>query len=145
MIEPFDVDIDLPDGKGKRHYTIHKFDAIAGREIVSQYPMSGIPKLGDYATNEGLMLKIMTYVTVATGDTTVGLTTPALVNNHVPGWETLAKLEWEVMQYNCSFFRNGTASTFFEDSMEKLPALILSTLTDLLEQSSAKSSPPSES
>ena len=143
MIEPFDVEIELPDDKGTKSFTVHKFDAIAGREIISQYPASGLPKLGDYATNEKLMLKIMTYVTVKTGDISVALTTRELVNNHTLDWETLAKLEWEVMQYNCSFFRNGKASSFLDDLLANLPASIMSMLTSLSEQSSPKEEPPS--
>ena len=145
MIEPLEIEIELPDGKGVKTFTIHKFDAIAGREIISQYPMSGLPKLGDYATNEQIMLKIMTYVTVVTGETSIALASANLVNNHVPDWETLIKLEWEVMQYNCSFFRNGKASTFLDDMLESLRESIMSILTNLSEQSSEKNSPPSES
>lgn len=144
MIEPKEVEIEAPSGEVKK-FTISKFNAIAGREIVSQYPISGLPKLGDYATNEAIMLKMMAFVMVKAGDVALPLTTRELVNNHVPDWETLAKLEWEVMEYNCSFFANGRVSNFLEELTAKLPESILSILTTLLERSSLQGKQPSES
>ncbi len=75
----------------------------------------------------------------------IALATRELINNHVPDWETLARLEWAVMEYNCSFFANGKVSNFLDDLLEKLPASILSILTPLLEQYSQNDTPPSES
>ena len=142
MIEAKETDIELPDGKFKT-FIISKFSAVAGREIVTQYPVSALPKLGDYATNEEIMLKIMAHVAVPQGDRSpLILTSRALVDNHVPDWETLAKLEWSMMEYNCSFFREGKVSTFLDDILAKLPASISSILTHLLEQSSPKDTPP---
>ena len=92
------------------------------------------------------MMKIMSFVAVPmpSGES-LRLTTRELVNNHVPEWETLARIEWAMMEYNCSFFGDGRFSSFLDDLSEKLPALILSMLTPLLEQLSPKSMPPSES
>lgn len=143
MIEHVLRDIELPDG-GTKSFIIHKFDAISGREIVTQYPTSGLPKLGDYKTNEDIMFKMMCFVKVKTGDTEVTLNSRDLVNNHVPDWETLMRLEAALMEYNCSFFRNGKISNFLGDLAEKAPELILSMLTTLSEQLLPKNTPPSE-
>ena len=144
-IEPKDKTIILPDGS-ERIYIISKMDAISGREIVSQYPTSGLPKIGEYSLNESLMYKLMRFVSVPMdGTRSLSLSTPDLIRNHVPDWETLAKLEWAMMEYNCSFFANGKVSSFLDELAEKLPKSILSILMPLLEQSSQKSSPPSES
>ena len=125
MLEKKTIEID-----GK-HFIISKFPAVAGREIITQYPLSGIPKLGDYKTNEAIMLKIMFYVAVPMPDTDLQLTTQALIDNHVGSWETLMKLEMAMMEYNCSFFRNGTLSTFLGDVVQKILAKIseISTLS----------------
>lgn len=144
MIEPEIREIETPSGEVKK-FTISKFNAIAGREIVSQYPISGMPKLGDYATNEAIMLKMMAFVAVQAGDVQIPLTTRELVNNHVPDWETLARLEMEVMQYNCSFFGNGKVSGFLDDLTAKLPESILSILIPLLERFSLPEKQPSKS
>jgi hypothetical protein len=139
MIEPIEKEID-----GKT-YVISKFPAVAGREIIAKYPLSGMPKLGDYQVNEETMLKLMTYVGVITesGNTQM-LTTRSLVDNHVKSWETLAKIEMAMMEYNCSFFANGRISTFFGGIAQKLPQLITSILTNSLQQLSAKDKPASK-
>ena len=35
----------------ERTYILSKFPAVQGREIISKYPLSAMPKLGDYAVN----------------------------------------------------------------------------------------------
>ncbi|CNI48426.1 hypothetical protein [Yersinia pekkanenii] len=145
MLEPIEKEIPLPDG-GTKTYILSKFPAIAGREIVTQYPTTGAPKIGDYKTNEALMLKLMAYVAVPVeGGSQIPLTTSALVNNHVPDFETLMKLEWAMMEYNCSFFRNGAALGFLTGLTTKVQALITKTLTGLSQPSSEPTAPPSES
>lgn len=138
LLEPKEVEIEGPDGK-KRRFIISKFPAMAGREIVAKYPVSLVPKLGDYTTSEGIVLKMMCFVGVPRdGLEPLPLTTRALVDNHTGSWETLAKLEWGLMEYNVSFFGNGKSSDFFASIAQTLKAWITSTLTDL----SAASSPP---
>lgn len=131
------------DGEFK-DFVISHFPATVGREIVTQYPLTAIPKIGDYKTNEALMLRMMAYVAVvvpAQGDAPercLELSTRTLVDNHVGDHERLMRLEWALMEYNCSFFGNGKASTFFETIAEKGKALIIQTLTDFSRQSSPK-------
>lgn len=144
LLEPLEVDIETPDGGSKR-FIISKFPAIAGRKIVSQYPVTGMPKLGDYDQNEHIMLELMKFVAVPTDNGEIALSTQAMINNHVPDWETLAKLEIKMMEYNCSFFGNGKASSFLEGSLQSIQQLITQTLTDLLAQSSAQGKQPSGS
>lgn len=139
MIEPKELELE-----GKT-YILSKFPAIAGREIIAKYPVANMPKLGDYGVSEETMLKLMAFVAVKTDNGEIKLTTRALIDNHVTSWEALAKLEWAMMEYNCSFFQNGKASTFFEGIAAKLPQLISKTLTDLSVQSSAKAKQPSKS
>lgn len=142
MLEPKEQQFKNPDGT-ETTYILSKFPAIAGREIVAKYPLSAAPKLGDYAVNEETMLKLMAYVAVEGPNGPIQLTTRALVDNHVKSWETLAKIEIAMMEYNCSFFANGRVSTFFEGIAQKLPTLIQKILTDSLRQLSEKSKQPS--
>lgn len=145
MIQPKEVAIGTQAGES-RPYILSKFPAIPGREIIAKYPLSSVPKLGDYAVNEETMLKLMSFVGVPReGKEPLMLTTRALVDNHVPDWETLARLEMAMLEYNCSFFGNGQASTFFEVIARKAQALISQTLTDLSAQSSQKKPPRSKS
>lgn len=118
-------------------YIISKFPAVAGREIVTQYPVSAIPKLGDYGVNEELMLKLMCFVGVTTEAGTVqNLSTRMLVDNHVPDFETLMKIEMAMMEYNCSFFAQGKVSNVLEGLFSKAKALIMPMLTDYAARSS---------
>lgn len=138
MLQPKEVTIETQAGE-TRVYVLSKFPAVQGREIIAKYPISAMPKLGDYAVNEETMLKLMSFVAVPreTGEP-LRLTTRALVDNHVPDWETLARIEMAMMEYNCSFFGNGQGSTFFEAIARKAQALITKTLMDLSEQSSRR-------
>lgn len=134
-------EIEILDGSGVlRKFIISKFPAIAGREIIMKYPLSSIPKVGDYAINEETMLKLMAYVAVQpTPDMEpIKLTTRSLIDNHVPDWECLSKIEIAMIEYNCSFFQNGMAAIFLESLKLKFQDVVLNTLTGFFQQSLQK-------
>lgn len=93
-----------------RKFILSKFPAVAGREIAAIYTDGILNKSDDYSLSESTMLKLMCYVGIPT-DTglPLQLTTRALVDNHAGDWETLVSLEKEMMEYNCSFFKEGRA------------------------------------
>ncbi len=139
LLEPKEIEID-----GKV-FIISKFPAIAGREIITQYPISGLPKIGEYKVNEQIMLKLMSYVAVSINSQPLQLTTQVLIDNHVGSWETLAKLEIAMIEYNVSFLENGRASTFLNDIAQNIAPWITKILTPLTEQLSAAEKPRSKS
>lgn len=142
LLKPKEVKLSDQDGI-ERTYMVSRLPAVAGREIVTQYPLSAMPKVGDYAVNEGMMLKLMKYVAVIKDDgTELRLVTRELVDNHVSDWETLAKLEMAMMEHNVSFFRNGRALNFFEAIARKAQPWISQMLTDLSGQLSPKGKQP---
>lgn len=138
LLQPKDVEI------GGKSFVLSKFPAVAGREIVTQYPLTAIPKVGEYKSNEAVMMKLMAYVGVRAGDRVIPLTTRELIDNHVADWETLAQIEVGMLEYNCSFFGDGRASTFFEGIAQKVKVFLSQTLTDSLAQSSQAGKPRSE-
>lgn len=143
LLQPVEKEIELPGG-GTKTFVISKFPATAGREIITQYPTSAAPKIGNYQLNEELMYKLMSYVGVPVkGSDPIMLTTRDLVNNHVPDWETLVKIEWAMMQYNSSFFQNGKMSGFLELATAKAEGLMSKILTSFVQSLSAKDLPPS--
>lgn len=142
LISPKSITITTQDGSEKS-YLISKFPAVQGREIVAKYPLSSLPKLGDYEINEQTMLKLMKFVAVERDGVEIKLENKSLVDNHVPDWETLAKIEMAMIEYNCSFFANGRASTFLEGIAQKAKSLTTKTLMDLLGQLSQKDTPAS--
>lgn len=136
LVKPKEITVTDIDGVEKT-VILSRFPAVEGREIVSQWPISALPKIGDYHTNEATMLKMLCYVGVphpekADAPPTL-LTTRALVNAHLNDWEALAKVEKAMLSYNTSFFSNGVASTFFGDLLLNTKAWATSTLTDLLD------------
>lgn len=143
MIEPKEVTIETQKGEQKT-FVLSKFPAVQGREIIAKYPLSAVPKLGDYQVNEETMLKLMAFVGVPReGDLPpLLLNTRALVDNHVPDWETLARIEFAMLEYNVSFFGNGKGSTFLEAIAKKAQAFLSQTLTDLSGQLSQKGKRP---
>lgn len=137
LIEPKEIEID------GANYRISKFPAIIGRQIVSMYPLSSLPKIGDYKSNEEAMLKLMKFVAAEKSNGEfIQLCTEALVNSHVKSWETLAKLEIAMLEYNCSFFQNGLVSNFLESLAQKVPAFVTKILTDSLQQLSQTEKQP---
>lgn len=136
MLEPKQIEVN-----GKK-FIIHKFPAIEGREIICNYPLTAIPKVSEYKTNEEIMLKLMKFVHVPINDITIPLNSRELIDQHTRDWETLMKLEAAMIEYNCSFFRNGLASTFLSGLAQKVPEYLTKILMDSLEQLSQKEKPP---
>jgi hypothetical protein len=144
MIQPKTVPIECADGTS-RDFVLSKFPACAGREILTQYPVTAMPKIGDYPSNETLMLKVLSHVAAVGADgREIQLSTGALVDNHVPDAIALMRIEVAAVEYNFGFFLKGLASTFLGGIEGKAKALISQTLTDFLAQSSAKVSPPTK-
>jgi hypothetical protein len=145
MIEPKEIQIKTQAGVEKT-YVLSKFPSIAGREIISKYPVTNAPKLGDYLQSEEVMMKLLSFVAVVTSEgKPLALTTRALVDNHVPDWETLMRLEWAQLEYNCSFFKAGLISSFSESFSPKVAKWISKTLIPLLAQSLQADAPTSTS
>lgn len=105
LINPKEITIDF-EGETLR-FNIGKFPATVGREIITQYPINNIPKVGSYLQSEEIMLKLMKFVERVYDDRTIELSSKTLIDNHVPSWEVLIKIEAFVIDYNCSFFELG--------------------------------------
>lgn len=128
----------ITDKTGKEHtYVLSEFDAVTWRKIFSQYPLTALPKIGDYAENEKLMIDLMSHVAVLTNDgRRMRLETMALINNHVPYGDMLAKLEIKMMGKNYDFFQDGKILTFFDHVLQIIVKNLSETLMLSLEQSS---------
>lgn len=140
LLEPKEVIID------DHTYILSKFDCWTGREILTQYPITAVPKLGDYKSNEELALKMFAYVAVPRGDAEpLRLSTKDLVRNHVYSWETQMKIELAMIEYNCSFFQKEGASTSLGDTVQRFLSWIFKTWTALSAQSSQVEKQPLKS
>lgn len=141
FLEP--KELPVSDQKGvEKIFLLSKFPSTLGRELVAKYPVANMPKLGDYAVSEDVMLKLMSRVAVQVGDKWLPLSNKTLVDNHCSDWEQLGKVEGAMWEHNCSFFGNGKASIFFGDIAQNLRQYLTSILTASLAQLSAKEKQP---
>jgi hypothetical protein len=132
LLEPKEIEIETAAGD-MRVYLISKFPATKGREIIPEYTFSAIPKIGDLQRNQEAMYKLMAYAGVPReGQDPLMFKTQSLIDNHVPDWETLAKIEWAMLDYNVSFFRNGKASAFLDSVKTQAEGSISKMLMGLL-------------
>lgn len=144
LIEPEEIKVSGADGVEKS-YVISKFPCIQGREIIAGYPLSAAPKLGDYKANEEIMLKLMGFTEVVMDDgDNINLGSRVMIDQHLPDWETLVKIEKAMIEYNCSFFGKGKNSVSFEAMLRKALQSIIKTSMDLLQQSSQTDKQPSK-
>ncbi len=149
LIEPQEVEITDRNGTVNK-YLISKFPAVTGREIAAKYPTSVAAmakqwEQNQYAENEKIMLKAMTFVEKVNSDgTTVRLVTQALVDNHVSDAESLMQLEKALLEYNFSFFEKFVRSVSSGGLKAIISRLIMSTLTDSLQSLSQAGKPPSQ-
>jgi len=139
-------EITVTDGKGtQRKFTLSLMSAWDGLEIMTRMPpnlaMLAVPKIGDWKVVQELTLKIMKYVAVDLNGNLLPLSTQALIENHTGDWECLKNLLIAEVQYNNSFFRDGTTSSFFAEAFRVAIAKISETLTASSEPSSLTEKP----
>ncbi|MCQ9426677.1 hypothetical protein NRB16_24460 [Pseudomonas sp. LJDD11] len=137
LIKPKEVAIKDIDGN-LHTFVISRLPALDSREILAKYPVSNIPKLGEYNASVEAMRLLMSYVAVPMESGLLRLTTKALIDNHVPDGEALLRLEFAMLEHNTSFFGNGGPSGFLEGLVKKHLPLIIQTLMDSLPPSSAR-------
>jgi len=138
LLKPKEIEIEDEDGATKT-YILSRFDSMKGYEISVKYPLSLLPKIGDYKTNEQMVLEILSHVAVPQENgRPLRLHSRALVNNHTNDTTVVMRLLWEMATYNFGFFLGGRTSNFFEEVAQKF----LSRIAGMLTQSQPPLSPP---
>jgi len=141
LLKPEEFDL-LDDEGVVKSFTLSKLDAVTGRRVLTQYPMTAISN--NYVENENLMFLLLSFVAVTTKDgRKLRLSTPALVANHVPDTEMLIRLEMKMMEKNFSFFRDGRSLDLLDTIAQMIGKKVLEMLTPLSERSSAQGKPAS--
>lgn len=133
LIKPKTILIKNRDGVEKE-FIISRLPATVAREVMAKYPLSNIPKVGDYAVSEEVMLLMMQYVAVKVEDREIRLTTKDLVNNHVTDGIQLARLEIQMIEENTGFFGLGGSQGFLDCLIAKFSQSITPMLTRFLAQ-----------
>lgn len=143
LLEPKEVVLE-DQGKKPHTYILSKLPATVAREIVAQYTTSALPKVGDYQTNQEMMLKLMGYVGVPQNTAApLRLETRGLVDSHVPDLKTLSRLEIEMFKYNFDFFLPEDLSNLGERLKRIATTFLTQILTTSLRASSQNGAPPS--
>lgn len=122
---------------------ISRMPASVGREVLTQYPLTALPKIGDYVRNEELAYKLISYCMVDSNGTPIRLTSKALADNHLRDAETQLRVEIAMMEYNSTFLRSGKASSFFDECLAMLLEKISGMSIRSSQPSSEQNSPPS--
>lgn len=119
---------------GKTFY-VTKFPAFDGISIMTRFPMSSIPKLGDHKIMMDTVAQILNYVYVPMpNNESLRLSTIDLIDAHVPDWETGLKIVGAMVEHNCSFFQDGRLSNFLENLEQSVQTWSTKTLVPLLER-----------
>ena len=140
LIEPKEITVD-----GKT-FVISKLPATVAIEVMERGGKAVIPKLGDFATLEEMMLKTISYVAIRrTGLPDLQLDSKDLVNNHLPDWRTYLKVLEEIRGYNNLFLISGNSWDFLKAVIQMLPAKLVAMLTPVSPVSSTLDTPPSTS
>lgn len=138
LIKPLEIKIKDIDGI-EQTFIISRLNAMLGREVIAKYPLSSMPKIGDYETNKDTMLKLIAHTQKVLPDgTKITLNSEALINNHITDGETLMKLEYEMLKYNISFLANGSIQKLAQKIKEILPNIATRILSQSLQSSFQK-------
>lgn len=116
------------DGEDVR-FKLHRVPAILGRKIFSQYIPTALPKVGNYADNEKLMLELLIYVQVAHEGNWLPLNNQIMIDSHVTSWEMLVALEKEMVCFNTNFLQKGNLSKVLQSLIAKVVSELKSTET----------------
>lgn len=144
LIKPKTISIKNRDG-AEKEFIISRLPSTVCREVMAKYPLSNVPKVGDYAVSEEVMLLMMQYVAVMVEDREIRLTTKDLVNNHVTDGIQLARLEIQMIEENTGFFGLGGNQGFLGCLIAKFSQSIMPMLTRFLAQySQADSGSPGQ-
>ena len=123
MLKPLEIEVKDIDGLFHK-FTISRLPAVEGREILAKYLGGTMPKIGDYKDNHEAMLKMMRFVFVEVDGNLIPLSTPSLIDNHIPDSECLLRLEIEMIRHNTSFFGNAGSSNLMDFLLDKIKASI---------------------
>lgn len=138
LIKPKEIKIQDMDGN-EHTFVISRLPYPVAREVAAVYPVSNMPKVGDYKASEGVMLKLMKHVAIQPEESDmIRLVNIDLISNHIPDATVGLKLEAQMLAYNFDFFGQGGLSAFLKRFSETRLPLIIKTLIPLLPPSLAQ-------
>ena len=130
LLDPKEVEIEDKVRNVKKVFVISKIPAFQARIIMLNYVPTQLLNLNkDEKKVEEMIMKLLYFVGVKLEDgRVVRLETRDLINNHCPSMETIVQLEYQMLDYNTSFFKDGKGLTF----LQRLEALATEKITGIL-------------
>lgn len=130
LLEPKEVEIN-----GYK-FIISKMPCTVAQEVIFNLPNGLIPIIADFKKAEEQAFKMLAYCerVYTDGRSNVPLVSRAIIDNHVPDFDTLRKLEWECLQFNFSFFADGRALTLLNQGISLAKSNLSEILTGLLDK-----------
>lgn len=115
-------------------FIISKMPCTTAQEVLINLPQGFIPILSDFSRYKQYIYKMLSYCerVYTDGRGNIALVSEALIDNHVPNFDTLYKLEFECLNYNYDFFKDGRAWTFLNQGVSLVKSNLSEILTDLL-------------
>lgn len=138
LLEPKEIEIN-----GYK-FIISRMPCTVAQEVLINLPQGFIPILSEFSKYEQYIFKMLSYCerVYTDGRNNVPLISKAIIDNHVPDFNTLYKLEFECINYNYDFFADGRALDFLNKGVSLAKSNISEILTDLLDKLSARGVQP---
>lgn len=129
LLEPKTVEIN-----GYR-FIISKMPCTVAQEVIFKLPTGLVPLISNFSQAEEMAFKMLSYCERVYNDRpNVPLISKEIIDNHVPDFQTLMKLEQECLQYNYDFFEQGKVLSFLNKGLSLAESKASGILTDLLDK-----------
>lgn len=117
-------------------FIISKMPCTVAQEVIFKLPTGLIPLLSNFTQTEEVAFKMLSYCERVYGDDrpNVKLISKEIIDNNVPDFDTLIKLEQECLQYNYDFFNDGRVLDFLNKGLSLAESKASGMLTDLLDK-----------
>ena len=123
LLEPKEIEIN------NLNFIISKMPCTTAQEVLINLPQGLIPVLSDFSKYETYIFKMLSYCERVYDNKSVPLVSKAIIDNNIPDFDTLMKLELECLKYNFDFFGDGRALTFCQGAGSLLKQWLTETLT----------------
>lgn len=116
-------------------FIISQLPCTAAQEIAVRLPQGLIPILGNFTHAEEMYIKMLSYCERVYDDGRhVKLINKDIIDNNIPDFETLLKLEREVIEYNYGFFDIEKVLILLNDLLSRVESKASGILMDLLDK-----------
>lgn len=117
-------------------FIISKMPCTVAQEVIFKLPTGLIPLLSNFSQTEEVAFKMLSYCerVYEDGQPNIKLISKTIIDNHVPNFDTLIKLEQECLQYNYDFFNDGRVLDFLNKGLSHVESRASGMLTDLLDK-----------